>query len=202
MTKIKICGLTRPEDIAAVNALMPDCIGFVFWPGSSRCVSRGQAEELKGLLRDDITAVGVFVDEDISVVSGLMNDGIVDAAQLHGSESDAYINELKKLTGKPVIRSFRIGSAADAEEAEKSPADMILLDSGAGSGKTFDWDLLRNINRKYILAGGLSAGNVGRAIEKLSPYGVDVSSMVETNGRKDQAKVAEFISAVRKENGK
>lgn len=202
MTKIKICGLSRPEDVQAANELRPDMIGFVFWPKSSRYVTPGRARELRALLADGITAVGVFVDEDISLVSELLMSGTIDMAQLHGSESDGYIDRLGRLTGKPVIRAFRIGAEEDVRAAERSPADLVLLDSGAGSGRTFDWSLIKDIKRRYLLAGGLDKDNVGRAVRTLHPYGVDVSSMVETNGRKDSTKMAEFISAVRKELAK
>lgn len=202
MTKIKICGLTRPEDIDAVNDLMPDYAGFVFWPKSSRHITPLKAAKLKAQLKPEIKAVGVFVDADMDAVADLLNSDIIDIAQLHGSENDGYIAELRRKTGKPVIKAFRIASEEDAERAEASPADLVLLDSGAGSGKTFEWKLIKTVKRDYLLAGGLSAENAGEAIRSLAPYGVDVSSMVETDGKKDREKIAGFISAVRKEDQK
>ena len=156
MTKVKFCGLTRLSDIEKVNALKPEFIGFVFWPRSKRVVTREQAAELKAALDPAIKAVGVFVDEDIEVVKALLNDDIIDIAQLHGSEDEAYINELKSSSGKPVIKAFKIRSEDDALEAQASPADMVLLDSGMGTGKTFNWDTIKGVNRPYFLAGGLA----------------------------------------------
>lgn len=202
MTRIKICGLSRLSDISAVNACMPDYAGFVFAPSSRRFISCERAAELKAALSPGITAVGVFVDEDCGKVARLLNGGVIDMAQLHGSEDDRYIERLKGLTDKKIIRAFRIKTEKDAEEAEKSRADYILLDSGAGSGKAFDWRLLRGINRQYFLAGGLSCGNAENAVRILHPFAVDVSSGVETDGYKDKNKIAAFVAAVREADGK
>ncbi len=200
MTKIKICGLTVPEDVRIVNGLRPDYVGFVFFRGSRRCVDRKSAEELRSILDPRIQSVGVFVDEDIHVVAGLLESGIIQLAQLHGSEDDSYIRELRDMTNRPVMKAFRISSPSDAEMAGRSAADMILLDSGAGSGKVFEWASAGRIERPYFLAGGLTPGNVGQAIRTLHPYGVDVSSGVETEGKKDPIKTAAFAAAVRKED--
>ena len=200
MTKIKFCGLTRIEDIEAANELKPDYVGFVFWPRSKRYVTREQASELKAKLDPDIEAVGVFVDEDIEVVKSLLMDGIIDIAQLHGNEDETYINELKRSSGKPVIKAFMIRSEDDALEAQASTADMVLLDSGMGTGKTFDWDLLDAAKRFYFLAGGLDPDNAAEAIRILHPYALDVSSGIETEGRKDRNKMAAFAANVRKED--
>lgn len=197
MTKIKICGLTRLCDIEAVNACRVDYAGFVFSPASRRFVTAERAKELKARLLPEIRAVGVFVDEAIDTVAGLLNEGVIDAAQLHGSEDEDYIARLRELTDRPIIKAFRIKSAFDAARAEQSGADCILLDSGAGSGEAFDWELPRNVGRPYFLAGGLTPQNVGRAIEKLHPFAVDVSSGVETDGKKDKTKIAAFVGAVR-----
>lgn len=199
MTKIKFCGLTRPEDIRAANALKPEFIGFVFAPKSKRYVSPRQAETLKALLSHDIQAVGVFVDEKLETVAGLLNGGVIDLAQLHGSEDAQYIQKLRALTDRPIIQAFRITSEQDVQRAEHSIADHILLDAGAGTGTVFDWSLLRQIRRPYFLAGGLGPDNVARAVELLHPYGVDISSGIETEGVKDPEKMAAFVAAVRKE---
>ena len=199
MTRIKFCGLTRKCDIEAVNELGPEYIGFVFWPRSKRVVTREQASELKAMLDPSIKAVGVFVDEDIEVVKSLLNDDIIDIAQLHGSEDGTYINDLKMSTGKPVIKAFKIRSEDDGRQAEESPADMVLLDSGMGTGKTFNWEIIKGIKRPFFLAGGLAPDNAAEAIRELHPYALDVSSGIETEGVKDNAKMAAFISAVRKE---
>lgn len=200
MTKIKLCGLTRPEDIRAANALMPDYVGFVFARGSRRCVTPERAAELKALLIPSITAVGVFVNERPERVAELMRGGVIDAAQLHGDEDDEYVAELKRLSGGEVIRAFRVRNAADAARAERSAADRILLDAGAGDGVPLDLGLVAGVEREYFLAGGLDARNVRAAIRRLSPYAVDVSSGIESNGIKDEKKMAAFVAAVRQEN--
>ena len=200
MTKIKFCGLSREEDIKAVNELKPDYIGFVFWPRSSRAVTREQASQLKSILNPSIKAVGVFVDEDIEVIKSLLDDGIIDIAQLHGHEDDDYINELKTSSGKPIIKAFKIRSEEDGKLAEASSADMVLLDSGMGTGKTFNWEIIKGVNRPYFLAGGLAPDNAADAIRELHPYALDVSSGIETEGFKDTKKMADFYEAVRKED--
>lgn len=199
MSKIKLCGLSRKCDIEWVNALKPEYIGFVFWSKSKRNVPPEKAKELKDLLSPDIKAVGVFVDEPIENVAELLNDNIIDIAQLHGGEDEEYIKKLRTLSSKPIIKAFLLKSEIDAERAEKSTADYILVDSGTGTGKSFDWELLKNISRPYFLAGGLCCENISQAITALDPYAVDVSSGIETNGCKDKNKMAAFVAAVRKE---
>ena len=144
MTRIKLCGLSRPEDIASANRVQPEFVGFVFVPGSKRYVSTRQAQRLKALLSPRIQAVGVFADAEPETVAGLLDRGVIDLAQLHGGESGDYIRRLRALTGKPIIQAFRITSAQDVMRAETSIADHILLDSGAGTGTAFDWALLRS----------------------------------------------------------
>lgn len=198
MTKIKLCGLSRPEDIAAANEVNPDYIGFVFAPKSKRYVSPTQAAQLKQQLAPGIQAVGVFVKEDPETVVHLLEDGVIDVAQLHGGESEAYIRTLRQHTHKPIIQAFRVDTPADLEKAQASSADYILLDSGdGGTGETFDWSLLAGATRPYFLAGGLDPENVGGAVEKLKPYAVDVSSGIETDGTKDPEKMRSFVRAVR-----
>ncbi len=198
MTKIKLCGLTRPEDIAAANELKPEYIGFVFAAKSKRAVSREMAAELKTRLFPEIQAVGVFVNEAPETVAGLLNAGIIDVAQLHGQENESYVECLRKLTNKPLIQAFRVDGPESLAKAEKSPADLILLDSGAGgTGTAFDWTLLEKFKRPYFLAGGLGPDTVGDAVKRLHPYAVDVSSGIETEGKKDEQKMAAFVAAVR-----
>ena len=201
MVQVKMCGLRRAEDIEAVNALRPDCIGFVFFPGSRRYIPPETARGLKAKLDPGITAVGVFVDEDPETVAGLLEEGVIDAAQLHGHEDEAYLRRLRELAGRPLIQAFRVRSAGDVLRAQASSAEMILLDAGAGDGKTFDWNLLRAAGRPYFLAGGLDPGNVARAVEQLHPYGVDVSSGIETDGYKDIVKMRAFMRAAGREAG-
>lgn len=199
MTRIKLCGLTRPEDIAAANALQPEYVGFVFAPKSRRYVSREKAAELKAQLSPGIQTVGVFVNEAPETVAGLLNAGIIDIAQLHGQEDAAYIARLRGLTARPLWQAFRVTDAESLAKAEKSPADLVLLDSGAGgTGRAFDWALLKNFKRDYLLAGGLGPENAADAVERLHPYAVDVSSGIETAGKKDPEKMAAFVAAIRK----
>ena len=200
MTKIKLCGLSRPEDVLAANELAPDYIGFVFWRKSRRFVDYDTAIELKKLLDPKIQAVGVFVDEEPDTVNRLLNRNIIDLAQLHGGEDESYINRLRRLTDKPIIKAFRIKTESDIQSAMNSTADYILLDSGAGTGSVFDWELLRGVNRPYFLAGGLSPDNAALAVRSLHPYGVDVSSGIETDGIKDKTKMTAFVTAVRMED--
>ena len=200
MTRIKLCGLMRPEDIEAANRLMPDYIGFVFAGKSRRRVTQAQAEELKNRLSPAIRAVGVFVNEYPETVAGLLNRGIIDLAQLHGDEDEAYLRRLRALTNRPLLQAFRIADGEDLRRAEGSSADLILLDAGAGDGAVFDWQLLRDWRRPYILAGGLNPENVREAVRSLHPWGVDVSSGIETDGRKDPDKMAAFVRAVREED--
>lgn len=198
MTKIKLCGLMASCDIEAANALRPEYIGFVFAPGSKRYVSPGQAKELRGLLAPGIRAVGVFVREEPEAVAELLNIGVIDLAQLHGGEDAEYIRRLRQLTDKELIQAFRIDTEEDIRRAEDSLADHILLDSGqGGTGTLFNWELLREMGRPYFLAGGLTPENVGSALRMLVPCGVDVSSGIETDGKKDKEKMRRFVCAVR-----
>ncbi|MDY4429358.1 phosphoribosylanthranilate isomerase [Evtepia sp.] len=203
MTKIKLCGLKRPQDIQAANELLPAYIGFVFAPKSRRYVHPARAEELRRMLNPGIIPVGVFVNETPETVAALLDRGIIDIAQLHGKEDAAYIRRLRQLTKKPLIQAFRIDTPADVAAAQASTADYVLLDSGAGgTGTCFDWSLLKDIQRPYFLAGGLTPENVGGAVATLHPYAVDVSSGIETDGAKDKEKMTRFVRAVRGVPGK
>ena len=197
MTRVKMCGLRRAEDIEAANRLMPEYIGFVFAPASRRFISLEEAAALRQALSPGIRAVGVFVDEDAETVARLLESGVIDIAQLHGNEDEAYIARLKARTGKPVIRAFRVKNAEDLRAAEASAADMVLLDAGAGDGKTFDWSLLSSVSRPYFLAGGLTPENTAEAVKRYHPFAVDVSSGIETDGFKDCNKMRAFMRAVR-----
>ena len=199
--KIKLCGLTRPCDIEAVNELQPDYIGFVFAKKSRRYVSPEKAKELKAMLAPGIQAVGVFVNEEPEQIVSLLEAGTIDVAQLHGHEGEREIRRLRELTNHPLIQAFRIDTEQDVERANASTADYVLLDSGAGgTGTVFDWDLLQAIRRPYFLAGGLDTENLGTVRAKLNPYGVDVSSGIETDGYKDKKKMTAFVAAARKED--
>ena len=199
MTKIKLCGLTRPCDIECVNELLPEYIGFVFAPKSRRYISPEKAEVLREHLDDRITPVGVFVDEKIEVIADLIKRKIIDIVQLHSNESEQYIEDLRRVIDCPVIKAFRIESEADIVSANNSSADYVLLDSGGGTGKVFDHSLLKDIARPYFLAGGLTPENVETAVKQLKSFAVDVSSSLETDGFKDKIKMTAFVNAVRKD---
>lgn len=196
MVKIKLCGLTRRCDIDWANELLPDYVGFVF-AGSRRRVTDRQAAQLRKILREDIPAVGVFVDEPIDHVAALVRQGVIQMVQLHGAEDEGYIRELRRAVSAPVIQAFSVRSHEDIQDAGKSSADFILLDHGAGgTGQAFDWSLAAALDRPYFLAGGLHPGNAAAAAE-LRPYAVDVSSGIETEGVKDRQKMIEFVRRIR-----
>ncbi|MBR4509064.1 MAG: phosphoribosylanthranilate isomerase, partial [Ruminococcus sp.] len=194
--KIKMCGIRRPEDISFANAVRPDYIGYVFYEKSKRYVTPSAAVRLSSMLDDSIVIVGVFVDAPADEVITLYKSGTIGIAQLHGSEDDNYIMQMKN-AGVPTIKAFIIRSEEDIERAEKCPADMVLLDSGMGSGCKFDHSLVAKIRRPYFLAGGLSPDNAAEAVEALHPYAVDASSGLETDGFKDLQKMRLFAERVR-----
>lgn len=195
--KVKICGLSRPADIEAVNQYLPDYAGFIInFPKSHRNCTPEQVQALHAQLSDSIPAVGVTVNQPLETVAALLEQGVIDIAQLHGQEDESYICELKRRTGKPVWKAFRIRSADDLDAARASSADMILLDNGYGTGETFDWTLVRDIGRPFILAGGLCESNISDAA-KMQPDAMDISSGVETNRVKDPEKIRILIERIR-----
>ena len=198
MIQIKLCGLMQEKDIETANRLKPEYVGFVFAEKSRRFVSTAKAEELKSLLLPEIAAVGVFVDEEKRVIADLLKRGVIDIAQLHGTEDNSYIKALKEETGKPAIKAFRISGREDLKEVPDCAADYILLDSGAGSGEVLDWSLIKNVHRPFFLAGGLNPENVEDAIRMAAPFAVDVSSGIETDGTKDPEKMEAFVNTVRR----
>lgn len=202
MTRVKLCGLCRECDIAWANKLRADYIGFVFAAKSKRYISTLQARLLKSLLNPQIKAVGVFVDAEVEDISALLEEGIIDIAQLHGKEDEDYIKRLRKLTDKTIIKAFRMEETSPVKEILHSSADYVLLDSGAGTGKVFDWQRIKDIKRPYFLAGGLNPENAARAVSMLHPFALDVSSGIESDGVKDERKMEAFVNAVRKEEGK
>lgn len=199
MTKIKTCGLFCERDIDYVNQYLPDYAGFVLnFPKSRRSLSPEKAEDLIRLLNPGIQAVGVVVDLPLETAAGLLERRVVDILQLHGHEDEDYIRALKERTDRPVWKAFQIACAADLEAAQNSCADMIVLDNGQGTGKCFDWSLLSGFKRPYFLAGGLNPGNVVKAVKQLHPYGIDLSSGIETDGVKDKGKLSSVIASVRR----
>ena len=203
MTKIKLCGLMRPEDAETANELKPDFAGLVFWERSRRFVDQDQAKLLRQILDPSIPVVGVFVDQPMDRILELLDQDILQMAQLHGHESEEELNYLKVRSGRPVIRAVKVRSEKDLLFARHSAADYILLDNGTGTGETFDWTLMDDrLARPIFLAGGLNEENVKDAICRYHPYAVDASSGIETEGRKDPEKMKRFVRAVREADEK
>ena len=198
-TRIKICGLTRPEDIQAVNEAKLDFCGFIVeFPKSRRNVTVDQLRKLREKLDENILPAGVFVNAPVELPAQLLNEGTIALAQLHGQEDEEYITRLKGMTDQLLIKAFSIKTEEDVEQALRSGADYILLDQGAGgTGETFDWNLVPSIKRPWFLAGGLGCDNLESAIHLLHPWAVDLSSSVETDGHKDPDKILKAVQAVR-----
>lgn len=203
MTKIKVCGLKRPEDIEIVNEVKPDYAGFVF-AKSPRQVEKELAEDLRKRMDPAVQAVGVFVNESIKRVEEICRAGIIQMVQLHGDEDAIYIEELRKhLTGIPIMKAVRVKSGEDILQAARLDVDYLLLDAYVkgvygGSGTSFDKSVIPSVEKPYFLAGGLNEENVLSQIQECHPLAVDVSSSVETNGSKDADKVKRFVERVRR----
>ena len=198
MVKIKICGIKRLDDIEIVNRYKPDYIGFVF-ADSKRKVSHDLARKLKDNLDSDIISVGVFVDAPENEILELFGDGMIEVAQLHGHESEEYISDLKDKTNGEliIINAIEMNDEVDLLQYNDSIADYLLLDSGKGSGKTFDWGLIRkDLKKEFFLAGGLDSENVTLAVDEFDPYAVDLSSSLETDGFKDEIKIKEIMEVI------
>lgn len=205
MTCVKICGLRRLEDIEIVNNLMPDYIGFILAP-SKRRISLEEAKKLKKQLDCRIKAVGVFVNESIENILAYERAGIIDLIQLHGDEDLRYIEVLKGRTRLPLIKVIKVKNQDELDEEraqiEGLPTEFILFDTYSkdaygGVGECFDWSCLKEIKRPYFLAGGIGLDNIEEALT-LKPFGIDVSSGVETDGIKDREKIKALIGEVRK----
>ncbi|MDR2579623.1 MAG: phosphoribosylanthranilate isomerase [Fibromonadaceae bacterium] len=191
--KIKICGLKNSADIDYVNEAMPDYIGFVF-AESKRRVSAEVAAEYKKKLNPKIIAVGVFVNAAYTFIEELYNKGVINIAQLHGTETEYYIEILKKTCDIPVIKAINAGNPYPAN------ADYLLFDSGkGGTGKSFDWSLIPECSKNIFLAGGINLGNIKEA-KKLNPYCIDLSSGAEDeSGNKNREKIIEITQIIRRE---
>lgn len=196
-TKIKICGLFRPEDIGYANFAKPDFAGFVLAPNFRRSITGEQAERFRRELDARIQAVGVFVNARPEEVISYCRAGVIQMAQFHGDETEEDIRYIKASTGVPVAKAVKVRNPYDVEAWLDSAADYLVFDSGTGSGEVFDWQLLACVERDYFLAGGLHAGNLREALELLHPFAVDISSGVETNMVKDGAKMREAVEIVR-----
>jgi len=202
--RIKICGLTRPEDISLISELGIDMAGFIFVPASPRYLIPEQAELLVRELPPQVKRVGVFVDEEPMAVRKTAKQLKLDILQFHGDEAPDYCRQFKI----PFFKAFRVRGSLDLNSLRTYRAKAILLDSfssGArgGTGKTFDWKLARAAMGKgipIILAGGLTPENAAKAVRTVKPWGLDVSSGVESApGIKDHEKVRNFVKVVRAE---
>lgn len=200
-TRIKICGITREEDLDAALSAGADAIGFVFYPKSPRALTPLRATELARRVPPFVSRVGLFVNEDEDTVAATMEIVPLELLQFHGDEDSAYCEEF----GKPYIKAARVRPGLDLVEFARSfsSAQALLLDAYVegygGAGQTFDWSLIPgDLPLPVILSGGLTAENVGDAIRRLHPWAVDVSSGVEVaKGVKDAARIAAFIAAVK-----
>jgi phosphoribosylanthranilate isomerase len=201
--KVKICGLKRAEDVSYVNEYLPDYVGFVF-AGEKRRITIEQATQLRGMLNPAIQVVGVFVNESIEVIRQLVNEHIIDIVQLHGDEDEDYVKKVKELM-VPVVRACRVQSEEDVVKNQESTADYLLFDTYTkneygGSGKTFAHEFLCHNKRDYFLAGGITPTNISQILDSVSPYAIDVSSGVETDGYKDQEKIRTLMENIRNIN--
>ena len=196
MKKIKICGLKRGEDVDYVNTYQPDYVGFVF-AGKKRKITYDQAKELKKGLLSSIQVVGVFVNEDISFVEKLVKEHVIDLVQLHGQEDQKYIQALKEKVDVPIIKAIQIKNEDSFNE--HYDVDYYLYDHGTGgTGESFDWSMLKEIDKPVFLAGGINLLNIDDALKK-NVYALDVSSGVETDGFKDEEKIKKIVRRVRNE---
>ena len=208
--KVKMCGISKVETIPAVVEAKPDYMGLVFAP-SKRQVTVEQAKMLVEALHKQckeqnnmvsIKTVGVFVNETLDNLVTIANEANLDVVQLHGDEDEAFIQSLKERTNVEVWKAIQIRSAADAEAWIDSSADMLLFDAyhkdeRGGTGDVFDWSCLDTFERPFMLAGGIDSTNVARAIRTVRPYGIDISSGIETNGVKDDEKITAFTKIVK-----
>jgi len=187
---VKICGITNLEDARAAIEGGARALGFNFWPSSPRYITPEAARAITAELPTDVCKVGVFVDEKPEVVTAVARQAGLDVVQLHGQETGADFPE-----GLRVWKAIRIGAHFDRTAIDQYPSEALLLD-GAANGVAFNWTLAAGIRRKVIVAGGLDATNVGKAIEQARPWGVDACSRLEsTPGRKDHVKMAQFLKA-------
>ena len=208
--KVKMCGISKVETIPAVVEAKPDYMGLVFAP-SKRQVTVEQAKILIEELHKQcinhydtkvVKTVGVFVNETLDNLVRIADTANLDAVQLHGDEDEAFIQSLKERTNVEVWKAIQIRTAADTEKWIDSSADMLLFDAyhkdeRGGTGEVFDWSSLDAFERPFMLAGGIDCTNVARAIRTVRPYGIDISSGIETNGVKDDEKITAFTKIVK-----
>lgn len=195
--QVKICGLSRPEDIYAVNTAKPDYCGFILhFPKSRRNISTNTLRALRAELSDTVIPVGVFVDQPPQTIADLLAQNLISIAQLHGHEDETYLSALRRLTDQPIWQAFQVHGIQDILRAEQSTADFILLDAGQGQGKAFPWDLLNGVCRPFALAGGITPENLPWAM-KTGAQMLDISSGAETNGKKDFDKILSIVTTIR-----
>ena len=208
--KVKMCGISKVETIPAVVEAKPDYMGLVFAP-SKRQVTVEQAKILIEELHKQcinhydtkvVKTVGVFVNETLDNLVRIADTANLDAVQLHGDEDEAFIQSLKERTNVEIWKAVQIRSAADVEKWIDSSADILLFDAyhkdeRGGTGEVFDWSSLDAFERPFMLAGGIDSTNVARAIRTVRPYGIDISSGIETNGMKDDKKITAFTKIVK-----
>ena len=203
MTRVKVCGITRPEDAELAVELGAWALGFILWPHSPRAADPAVAAGIAAALRRRVELVGVFVNATLDEIAHAADELHLSHVQLHGDEGPAFCAEAGRRTGAKVIKAMRIASAADFQDLERYHTDLHLLDAAAkglrgGSGRTWDWALAARRRRHVpaILSGGLNADNVAAGIAAVEPWAVDVSSGVEASpGVKDPDKLAAFIAA-------
>lgn len=201
--KIKICGITTVNQAKKIAVMEVNALGFILYKKSPRYIAPTKVMEILQMLPPFIKSVGVFVDEPIDKISNIYQTSGLDTVQLSGHETPEYCQELSQ-RGVSWIKSFRIKNDVDEEELERYGKDYILLDAWSadefgGTGKTFDWKLIENLQQKFkiILAGGINPDNVVKAIRLLEPYAIDVSSGVETSpGVKSLGKIKQLITRV------
>lgn len=207
-TRIKICGLTRSEDVQAAVAAGADAIGFVFYPGSPRYIAPEAAAQLIAAMPPFVTAVGLFVNADAQQVAQVLAQAPIALLQFHGDETGAECTAIVKAVGRPYIRALRVRQEMCADDLLKYAQDYrdaagllldTFVDSYGGAGKVFDWSVIpKELAPRVVLSGGLSAQNATDAVLRVRPYAVDVSSGVELRkGIKDADQIRAFIDAVR-----
>lgn len=204
MTRVKICGVTDPADARRVSDLGAWALGMIFWSPSPRACSLDAAEQIGAEQHRRVELTGVFVNATLDDVADTADRCRLSLLQLHGDEGPAYCREAARRTGAKVMKAARVRTAAQVHDLARFATDFHLLDAYSphapgGTGDSFDWDLARlhPSNPPVVLSGGLTADNVGRAIEFARPFGVDVASGTEAEpGRKDPAKLTAFFGAV------
>lgn len=204
MTRVKVCGITRPEDAEAADRAGADAVGLIFAP-SPRRIDLRQATAIERVLSPWIVRVGVFVDAGLAAMDRAIAAARLDVLQLHGSETPEFVRKVREEFGLRIVKSVRVGDGRDLVRLDEYEVDAFLFDTyvpgrAGGTGKTFDWDLAVPWARRVrlILAGGLTPENVGEAVRRVRPYGVDVASGVEREpGVKDHTKMQRFIANVR-----